>query len=77
MLPDSLIREGIIKRTRGGLASLEATEIVAESAQTPEELRPFNLDAPQIIVTLTGPGDTPCGSVLASVLDPELAWSVL
>jgi hypothetical protein len=71
MPPDSLVREGIIKRTRGGLATLEATEIVAESAQTPEERRPFNLDTPQIVVTLTGAGETPCGRVLASVLDPD------
>jgi hypothetical protein len=67
--PDATVREGIIKRTRGGLASLEAAEVVSEMADTPETLRPFALDEPQISVTVEGVGGRSCGRVLAAVVD--------
>ena len=66
--PDvALAREGVIKRARGGLASLSGASVVAERAETGEELAAYGLDAPAVEVTISETGGEPCGRALAAV----------
>jgi hypothetical protein len=67
----AIVREGIIKRTRGGLASLEASEVVSEMADTPDSLQPFALDEPHIVVTVEAAGGRSCGRVRAGAVDVD------
>ncbi len=62
------VREGIIRRTRSGLASLAATNIAADGVTSPDMLAVYGLETPVVEVELSRADGSPCGTARAGMV---------
>jgi len=65
---DRPVQNAVADRLLAGIATLAGKDIVAESADTPEKLAPYGLDAPTVQVEATNNAGQSCGKALAAVV---------
>lgn len=65
------VREGIIRRTRSGLAALAAQDIVADGVAAPDLLARYGLDTPIVEVELLRSDKSSCGRGIAGVVHSD------
>ncbi len=68
---DRALKEPVITRTVGGLASLSGKDIVADDATAPEQLAPWGLDNPALDVEVRRGDDSSCGHAIAAVVGAD------